>query len=227
MHSFQDVTPDYMECNPFEKIGKEWMLVTAEKNGVVNTMTASWGGVGILWGKEVATLYIRPQRYTKEFIDAGASHVIVTSYVFKDGMIHFQRLQELVQAVGKKHLVLDLSCKRKKEGYVIVTDRWQKESKEVLNVDLLETLSQYCDEFLIHAVDVEGKNSGIELELVKLLGGWGKRPVTYAGGVHSFEDLELLKIFGNNKIHVTIGSSLDLFGGEMNFERVLEYIKNE
>lgn len=163
----------------------------------------------------------------KEFIDAGASHVIVTSYVFKDGMIHFQRLQELVQAVGKKHLVLDLSCKRKKEGYVIVTDRWQKESKEVLNVDLLETLSQYCDEFLIHAVDVEGKNSGIELELVKLLGSWGKRPVTYAGGVHSFEDLELLKSFGNNKIHVTIGSSLDLFGGEMNFERVLEYIKND
>lgn len=161
----------------------------------------------------------------REFIEAGASHVIVTSYVFKDGIINYDNLEALVTAVGKEHVVLDLSCKKKKEGYVIVTDRWQKETKEVLTLEMLDKLAEYCDEFLIHAVDVEGKNNGIELELVKLLGQWNKRPVTYAGGVHNYEDLQLLKTYGKGNVHVTVGSALDLFGGHMEFEKVLEYIK--
>lgn len=162
----------------------------------------------------------------KEFIDAGASHVIVTSFAFKNGMIHYDHLEALVDAVGREHLVLDLSCKKKEEGYVIVTDRWQKESKEILDNELLEVLSQYCDEFLIHAVDVEGKNNGIELDLVKRLSKWTKRPITYAGGVHNFEDLDLLMRYGEGNINVTIGSALDLFGGSMEFEKVLDYIQN-
>jgi len=70
MNEFKEITPIQLEENPFHMIGKEWMLVTAEKDGKVNTMTASWGGLGIMWGKNVAFVVIRPQRYTKEFIDS-------------------------------------------------------------------------------------------------------------------------------------------------------------
>ncbi len=162
-----------------------------------------------------------------EFIKAGASHVIVTSYVFKDGKINYDNLNKLVQAVGKEHLVLDLSCRQKDGKYFIVTDRWQKFTDESITTELLDELSEYCDEFLVHAVDVEGKADGIETELVSLLGQWGKIPVTYAGGVHSFDDLRLVKELGRDKINVTIGSALDLFGGNMKFEEVLSYCRSE
>ena len=161
-----------------------------------------------------------------QFIEAGASHVIVTSYVFNNGRIDYNNLEKLVDAVGKSHLVLDLSCRKKDDSYYIVTDRWQKFTDEVITEELLDELSQYCDEFLIHAVDVEGKASGIEKELVSLLGAWGKIPLTYAGGVHSFEDLRLIKELGHNRVNVTIGSALDLFGGSMKFEDVIAFCGN-
>ncbi len=161
-----------------------------------------------------------------KFIEAGASHVIVTSYVFNNGRIDYNNLEKLVDAVGKSHLVLDLSCRKKDDSYYIVTDRWQKFTDEVITEELLDELSQYCDEFLIHAVDVEGKASGIEKELVSLLGDWGKIPLTYAGGVHSFEDLRLIKELGHNRVSVTIGSALDLFGGGMKFEDVIAFCGN-
>lgn len=161
-----------------------------------------------------------------QFIEAGASHVIVTSYVFNNGRIDYNNLEKLVEAVGKSHLVLDLSCRKKDDSYYIVTDRWQKFTDEVITEELLDELSQYCDEFLIHAVDVEGKASGIEKELVSLLGDWGKIPLTYAGGVHSFEDLRLIKKLGHNRVNVTIGSALDLFGGSMKFEDVIAFCDN-
>ena len=160
------------------------------------------------------------------FIEAGASHVIVTSYVFNNGRIDYNNLEKLVNAVGKSHLVLDLSCRKKDDSYYIVTDRWQKFTDEVITEELLDELSQYCDEFLIHAVDVEGKAGGIEKELVSLLGKWGKIPLTYAGGVHSFEDLRLIKELGRNRVNVTIGSALDLFGGSMKFEDVIAFCGN-
>lgn len=160
------------------------------------------------------------------FIEAGASHVIVTSYVFNNGRIDYNNLEKLVDAVGKSHLVLDLSCRKKDDSYYIVTDRWQKFTDEVITEELLDELSQYCDEFLIHAVDVEGKAGGIEKELVSLLGNWGKIPLTYAGGVHSFEDLRLIKELGRNRVNVTIGSALDLFGGSMKFEDVIAFCGN-
>ena len=160
----------------------------------------------------------------KEFLDAGASHVIVTSYVFRDGKINYENLKHLKETVGRKHLVLDLSCRKKDNIYYIVTDRWQKFTDEKVSIGLLDDLSSYCDEFLIHAVDVEGKAKGIEKELVKMLGEWGKIPVTYAGGVGSFEDLLELKKLGNNRLNVTIGSALDLFGGPMAYDKVLQYM---
>ncbi|MDD3369749.1 MAG: phosphoribosylformimino-5-aminoimidazole carboxamide ribotide isomerase [Lachnospiraceae bacterium] len=156
------------------------------------------------------------------FLEAGASHCIVTSYVFYDGKLDMNRLQKLVDAVPAKRLVLDLSCKKKQDGYYIVTDRWQKDTSVKLEEKVLTELSDYCDEFLIHAVDVEGKANGIEADLAEMLGMWGKKTITYAGGVHNFEDLEQLKQLGNNRINVTIGSALDLFGGNMPFEKVLQ-----
>ena len=158
-----------------------------------------------------------------EFLEAGASHVIVTSYVFKDGMIHFDKLEAMRKAVGKERLVLDVSCRKVGEEYRVVTDRWQKVTQEIMNMSLLDRLADSCDEFLIHAVDVEGKAQGIEQTLVSMLGDWGRRPVTYAGGVHDFEDLRLLKTLGKDRVNVTIGSALDLFGGNMRFEDVLDF----
>lgn len=159
------------------------------------------------------------------YIKEGASHVIVTSYVFKDGKINYENLHKLVDAVGKEHLVLDLSCRYKEDGYYIVTDRWQKFTSERVTTELLDELAGYCDEFLVHAVDVEGKQSGIEKPLISLLGEWGKIPVTYAGGVSCFEDLEAIKELGKGNLNVTIGSALDLFGGNLKYKEVLEYLK--
>ena len=159
-----------------------------------------------------------------EFIEAGASHVIVTSYVFRDGYIDYDRLKLLTQKVGKEHIVLDLSCKKYEAGYRIVTDRWQKMTDTCVTPALLDELSGYCDEYLIHAVDVEGKCHGIETELVRQLAQYDGLPLTYAGGVGSFDDLAQLKELGMSKINVTIGSALDLFGGSMKLDEVLKFI---
>ena len=159
-----------------------------------------------------------------QYLDAGASHVIVTSYVFTDGKIDYERLESLCREVGKEHLVLDLSCRKKDNSYYIVTDRWQKYTDVILDEASMNFFADYCSEFLIHAVDVEGKADGVEVQLVKMLGGFGKIPVTYAGGVHNYQDLELLKKEGHGRIDVTIGSALDLFGGSMELDRILHTI---
>ena len=160
-----------------------------------------------------------------EFIEAGASHVIVTSYVFSEGRVNYENLVRMEAAVGKEHLVLDVSCRKRDASYYIMTDRWQKFTDEVVDEALLERLMSYCDEFLVHAVDVEGKARGIETELAAMLGDWGKIPITYAGGVAGFSDLDLLKTLGHNRLDVTIGSALDLFGGPMAYEKVIQYVK--
>ena len=158
----------------------------------------------------------------EKFLRAGASHVIVTSYVFRDGKINYENLDKLVKAVGKERIVLDLSCRKKEDGYYIVTDRWQKFTEEILSEQLLDTLAAYCDEFLVHAADVEGKAKGIENGVAKLLGAWGKAPVTYAGGVGNYSDLEQLRKLGRNRVDVTVGSALDLFGGPLSYRKILE-----
>ena len=163
----------------------------------------------------------------RAFLDMGASHVIVTSYVFKDGKINYENLERLYEVVGKDRLVLDLSCRKKDGKYYIVTDRWQNFTEEIVCPETLDKLSQYCNEYLIHAVDVEGKAQGIEIELVELLGSWGKIPMTYAGGVSSFKDLKLLKELGKDKLDVTIGSALDIFGGNLIYEEVISFINNK
>ncbi len=156
------------------------------------------------------------------YLNHGASHVIVTSFVFKNGVVNYENLKRIYRVTGKERLVLDLSCRKKEGDYYIVTDRWQKFTDEKITLELLEQLSSYCSEFLIHAVDVEGKANGIEKPLVQMLGNWGKIPITYAGGVGSFEDLKMLRTLGKNHLDVTIGSALDLFGGRMSYQSVLE-----
>ncbi|MDD2969068.1 MAG: phosphoribosylformimino-5-aminoimidazole carboxamide ribotide isomerase [Lachnospiraceae bacterium] len=160
-----------------------------------------------------------------EYLEAGASHVIVTSYVFNGGSIQYSNLLKLIGEVGQNHLVLDLSCRKRDGEYVIMTDRWQKYTDVVLNHHTLDELASYCSEFLVHAVDVEGKAEGVEEELLSLLGSWNKIPITYAGGVHSYDDIRKIKELGNNKIHVTIGSALDLFGGNLEFDQVMKTIR--
>ena len=157
-----------------------------------------------------------------EFLDAGASHVIVTSWVFRDGHIRYDRIRTLRETVGKEHLVLDLSCRKRDGKYFVVTDRWQKFTEEEVTADLLSRLQDSCDEFLIHAVDVEGKAKGIEEALVELLADACGIPATYAGGVGSYEDVRKLRDLGKGKVDVTIGSALDLFGGPLEFRKVQE-----
>lgn len=162
-----------------------------------------------------------------EFLEAGASHVIVTSYVFRDGKVDYERLERLSRAVGRKHLVLDLSCRKKDGAYYIVTDRWQKFTEEKVTVQLLDLLCGYADEFLIHAVDVEGKAAGIERGLTELLGSWNRIPVTYAGGIGNFEHLKQLADWGKGNLNYTVGSALDIFGGSMKFEEVLRFLQEK
>ncbi len=150
----------------------------------------------------------------KFWLDAGASHVIVTSYVFSKGQVDERRLKELVGKVGKKRLVLDLSCRKKDGQYFIVTDRWQKFTDVTITEENLAWFSSYCDEFLIHAADVEGKCQGIELDLVELLGRYSPISTTYAGGVRNIEDLQLINQYGAGQMDATIGSALDIFGGK-------------
>ena len=156
----------------------------------------------------------------KEYIESGASHVIVTSFVFQKGEICWENLKQLERAVGKEHLVLDLSCRKKENDYYIVTDRWQTFTNIRLSNEILDKLCEYCDEFLVHGVDVEGKVSGIEENLVKMLADWGKLPITYAGGIGSMADLLKFEKISGGKLDFTIGSALDLFGGCISYKDI-------
>ncbi|KAK8939883.1 hypothetical protein KSP40_PGU014764 [Platanthera guangdongensis] len=158
-----------------------------------------------------------------QYIKEGASHVIVTSHVFSDGRVDLERLKHLVHMVGKRRIVLDLSCRRKDGKYVIVTDRWQKFSNLIMDEENLVFLAIHADEFLVHGVDVEGKRLGIDEELVTLLGRFSPIPVTYAGGVTTMADLEKIKTAGMERVDVTVGSALDIFGGDLAYKDVVAW----
>ena len=161
------------------------------------------------------------------YLDAGACAVIVTSYVFSGGRIDMDHLTELEKAVGKESLVLDLSFREKNGRYYIVTDRWQKFTDVPLAVDTMDFLAEHCCEFLIHAADVEGLRQGPNEEVLSFLGEWDGIPVTYAGGIVSLEDLQKVRRLGKNRVHVTVGSALDLFGGTLAYREVVSFCKEE
>jgi len=161
-----------------------------------------------------------------EYLRAGASHVIVTSYVFQNGQIHWGNMMRLVETVGKERIVIDLSCRKKDGAYYIVTDRWQKFTDVKLTVEVLEEIAKYCDEFLVHGVDVEGKSSGVDEELAAILAAYslvGENKITYAGGIGCMKDLEKFQKLTRGRIDFTIGSALDLFGGILPYEKIKYY----
>ena len=157
----------------------------------------------------------------RSFLDMGASHVIVTSYVFAGGEIRFDRLGRLCRLVGKDHVVLDLSCRKKDGAYYIVTDRWQNFTSHMLDEAFMEKMAAYCDEFLVHGVNVEGTSSGIDRELVHILARHTDIPVTYAGGIGSYADLDLLQNISGGRMNYTVGIALDLFGGVLEFDKIV------
>ena len=182
------------------------MLGKGNEEAALSALRAYPGGMHIGGG-------IRPDNATK-FLDAGASHVIITSYAF-DEQARFRedRVREMVETVGRDRLVLDLSCRATTDGWVVAMNRWQTMTDLIVDGDTFKRLSPYCDEFLIHAVDVEGKCEGIDEALVKCLGVWCDKPVTYAGGARSVNDLTRTQELSAGRVDVTIGSALDIFGG--------------
>ncbi|MDB4508207.1 phosphoribosylformimino-5-aminoimidazole carboxamide ribotide isomerase [Akkermansiaceae bacterium] len=161
----------------------------------------------------------------QEWLDGGASHVIVTSWLF-DAQGHFlkDRLIQLAEQIGKEKLIVDLSCRRVNEGWMVAMNRWQTITDLPINLDVLEELSRFCDEFLIHAADVEGKCGGVDEELVALLGQWTGCPITYAGGVRGLDDLKLIHQASGGRLDATVGSALDLFGGTgVTYEELLTW----
>jgi phosphoribosylformimino-5-aminoimidazole carboxamide ribotide isomerase len=201
------------------------MLGPGNENAALDALRAYPGGLQLGGG-------VNPEN-AQRYLDAGASHVIVTSWIFRNGSIEWPRLNELVTRIGKKRLVLDLSCRKRDGCYYIVTDRWQKFTHLTLSRDTLASFAQYCAEFLIHAVDVEGLCRGIDTELVENLSKWAEIPTTYAGGAHSIDDLQSVTRISNNHVDLTIGSALDIFGGKgvsyrecVEFNRSLDSIKH-
>ena len=193
------------------KGGHVIMLGKGNESAAKDALSAYPGGLQVGGG-------INAQN-AKEYIDAGASHVIVTSWIFPDGKLDRARLKELVNAVGKELLILDLSCKRTgfvngKPQWKIATNRWQTIIDIEITKETLEDLAKSCDEFLVHAADVEGKQQGMDDELIFFLAKNSPIPVTYAGGAKSLEDLIHCKEISNGKVDLTIGSALDLFGGK-------------
>jgi phosphoribosylformimino-5-aminoimidazole carboxamide ribotide isomerase len=155
------------------------------------------------------------------YLEQGASHVIVTSYVFNGGVFNEANLAKIVAVTGKERLALDLSCRKRDGVYYVVTDRWQKFTSFAVTAANLAALAVSCDEFLIHGVDVEGKQQGILSDLVAALGSWAPIPTTYAGGARSLADLDLVNRLGQGKIDLTIGSALDIFGGGLPYREIV------
>lgn len=155
------------------------------------------------------------------YLELGASHVVVTSYIFKDGQLDWERLEQIVSITGKERLVIDLSCKQRDGEWIVVTNQWKTYSDFTVTESNLRMLESYCDEFLIHAVDVEGKRTGIQESLVTHLAAHVTIPTTYAGGARSMEDLERFKALSSGKLDITVGSALDIFGGSLSYDEVV------
>lgn len=194
------------------------MLGKGNEQAAIDALGAFQGGFHVGGG-------ITPEN-ASSFLDAGASHVIVTSYIFSNNAIVWEKLSAFSLKVGKNRLVLDLSCKKVGDSYHVATDRWQKITDCVISAEMLQKLASYCDEFLIHAADVEGKRGGIDEELVSLIADASPVKITYAGGIRSVNDLESVRIKGLGRVDATVGSALDLFGGDLSYEDVVRWHRN-
>lgn len=192
--------------------GKDSEYYEATKAEAVKALQTYKGGMQIGGGIT--------DKNAEEYILAGASHIIVTSYVFSDEKICYNNLNRLNSAVGREHICLDVSCRMRNGKYYVVTDRWQKFTDVVLDENLIVSLSEYCDELLVHAVDVEGRKAGINATIAGILEK-SPIPVTYAGGISSLDDIAKIRSIGNNKIDFTIGTALNIFGGDLDLMEVI------
>jgi len=190
------------------------MLGPGNEGEAISALKAYPGGMQIGGG-------ITPDNAGR-YLDAGASHVIVTSYVFRNGLFSPDNLDKMIKAVGRERLVIDLSCRIKDNSYYVVTERWQNFTGFEITEENIKMLENQCDEFLLHAVDVEGMKEGVDLRLVRMLGEFVSIPVTYAGGVRDFSDIENVFSAGRGRIDLTIGSALDIFGGNIPYSEVLK-----
>jgi phosphoribosylformimino-5-aminoimidazole carboxamide ribotide isomerase len=181
------------------------MLGSGNESAALEALRAYPGGLQLGGGVNLDN--------AEHYLEAGASHVIVTSWIFREGRVEWDRLIQLVARIGKSRLVLDLSCRKRNDDYFVVTDRWQNFTNVTLSRETFAKMAEYCDEFLIHAVDVEGLCRGIDHQLVEKLATWSPIPTTYAGGARSLEDLQTVTSLSHNRIDLTIGSALDIFGG--------------
>ncbi|KAI8054275.1 Phosphoribosylformimino-5-aminoimidazole carboxamide ribotide isomerase [Syncephalis plumigaleata] len=180
-------------------------LGTGNEEAAVQALQA-WPG-GLQLGGQVTIDNAR------RWLDLGASKVIVTSWLFPNGQLSMDRLEALSKEIGRERLVVDLSCRRQGNTWMVAMDRWRRITDTEVNADTLHRLANYCSEFLIHAADVEGLCRGIDEELVKCLGEWTTIPTTYAGGANDINDLQLVNRLSGGKVDLTFGSALDLFGG--------------
>lgn len=150
----------------------------------------------------------------EHYLASGASQVIVTSWLFEQGEFSWSRLRQLASRIGKQKLVIDLSCRRQGEQWFVATNRWQTVTSTAISADNLAAMAEYCSEFLIHAADVEGLQAGIDQSLVAFLGEHSPIATTYAGGARHLADLQLVQQLSNGRVDLTIGSALDIFGGQ-------------
>ncbi|MEN8135826.1 MAG: phosphoribosylformimino-5-aminoimidazole carboxamide ribotide isomerase [Thermodesulfobacteriota bacterium] len=180
-------------------------LGPGNEEAALNALAAWPGGMQIGGGITAAN--------AAYWLENGAAAVIVTSYVFKDGLVYENRLRELAELVGADKLVIDLSCRLRDGRYYVVTDRWQKFTEVEITRGTLAFFAGFCSEFLIHAADVEGRCEGVARDLLTDLANWVTIPTTYAGGVKDLGDLQLVRELGRDKLDVTVGSALDIFGG--------------
>ena len=149
----------------------------------------------------------------EEWLAAGASKLIVTSWLFDAGRLSLERAEALAGRVGRERVVVDLSCRRRDGGWWVATDRWQTWTETPVDGETFALLAEHCSEFLVHAADVEGRQAGLDAELVQRLGEISPHPCTYAGGARALEDLERVEALSGGRVDLTFGSALDLFGG--------------
>ncbi|MDL2249387.1 phosphoribosylformimino-5-aminoimidazole carboxamide ribotide isomerase [Lachnospiraceae bacterium OttesenSCG-928-J05] len=192
------------------KVGSE--AYEKSKKEALNALRTYPGGLQIGGGLNAEN--------AQEYLEAGAKGLIFTSYVFQEGRIRYDRLEKLVKNYGREQIVLDLSCRRKGDSYYIVTDRWQQYTEEKVSASLLKKLAGYCQEYLVHGVDVEGTGVGMEANLVAELAKYHGNPITYAGGLASFEEIERFRELSSGRLDFTVGSALDIFGGTLSYEGV-------
>jgi len=144
-----------------------------------------------------------------EWLEAGASHVIVTSWLFDE---EGRFLEDRLGAIAHEG------------SWRVAMNRWQTLTDLELDLEVMMDLSVYCDEFLIHAADVEGLCQGVDEDLVTLFKDWKGCPVTYAGGVRNLADAQKVNELSGGQVDLTVGSALDIFGGEgMSFEEMVSW----